>query len=122
MAPSAVMGSCTPALMSTANTAAQNVAAYTTAAQIALNATFGNVCLPPGILPFATVTLTQAFSGVHTIGALPIQTFYESTFAWLFAHRRHHTSGKRRRIRTGFHRSSVRAARLRRGHPGFSPT
>ncbi len=75
MAPSAVMGTCTPALMSTTNTAAQNVAAYTTAARIALSATFGNVCLPPGILPFATVRLTQTFSGVHTIGALPTQTF-----------------------------------------------
>jgi hypothetical protein len=75
MAPSAVMGTCTPALMSATNTAAQNVAAYTTAASIALKATFGNVCLPPGILPFATVNLTQAFNGVHTIGALPTQTF-----------------------------------------------
>ncbi len=75
MAPSAVTGTCTPALMSTTNTAAQNVTAYTTAALTALSATFGNVCLPPGILPFATVTLTQAFSGVHTIGALPTQTF-----------------------------------------------
>jgi hypothetical protein len=75
MAPSAVMGTCTPALMSTTNTAAQNVTAYTTAASIALNTTFGNVCLPPGILPFATVRLTQTFSGVHTIGALPTQTF-----------------------------------------------
>ncbi len=75
MAPSAVMGTCTPALMSTTNTAAQNVAAYTTAVRIALKATFGNVCLPPGILPFATVNLTQAFNGVHTIGALPTQTF-----------------------------------------------
>jgi hypothetical protein len=78
MAPSVVTGTCTPALMSTTNTAAQNVTAYTTAASIALNATFGNVCLPPGILPFATVTLTQAFSGVHTIGALPTQSFSEN--------------------------------------------
>jgi hypothetical protein len=75
MAPSAVMGACTPALMSSTNTAAQNVTAYTTAVTIALKATFGNVCLPPGILPFATIRLTQAFSGVHTIGALPRQTF-----------------------------------------------
>jgi hypothetical protein len=75
MAPSAVMGTCTPALMSSTNTAAQNVAAYTTAASIALKATFGNVCLPPGILSFATVTLTQAFSGLHTIGTQPIQNF-----------------------------------------------
>jgi hypothetical protein len=73
--PSAVMGSCTPALMTTTNTAAQNVAAYMTAVGIAVKATFGNVCLPPGILPFSTVTLTQAFNGVHTIGALPTQTF-----------------------------------------------
>jgi len=48
MAPSAVMGTCTAALMSTTNTAAQNVTAYTTAASVALKATFGNVCLPPG--------------------------------------------------------------------------
>jgi hypothetical protein len=75
MAPSAVMGTCTPALMSSKNTAAQNVAAYTTAAHIALTATFGNVCLPPGVLPFATVTLTQAFNGVHTIGTPPAQNF-----------------------------------------------
>lgn len=75
MAPSEVMGSCTPALMTTTNTAAQNVAAYTAAVSIALKATFGNVCLPPGKLPFATVKLTQAFSGVHTIGTPPIQTF-----------------------------------------------
>lgn len=75
MAPSVVAGTCTPALLSTTNTAAQNVTAYTTAASIALNATFGNVCLPPGLLPFATVVLTQAFSGIHTIGALPTQTF-----------------------------------------------
>jgi len=61
--------------MSATNTAAQNVAAYATAASISLKATFGNVCIPPGILPFATVTLTQAFSGVHTIGALPTQAF-----------------------------------------------
>jgi hypothetical protein len=75
MAPSAVMGACTPALMSAANTAAQNVAAFNTAARIALTATFGNVCIPPGILPFATVTLTKALSGIHVIGALPVQTF-----------------------------------------------
>jgi hypothetical protein len=78
MAASEVMGSCTPALMSASNTATQNVAAYMSAAQIALKATFGNVCIPPGILPFATVTLTQAFSGLHTIGTLPIQTFFNN--------------------------------------------
>ena len=75
MAATAVMGTCTPALMTTSNTAAQNVAAFTSAAQIALKSTFGNVCIPPGILPFATVTLTQAYSGLHTIGTLPVQTF-----------------------------------------------
>ena len=75
MEPSAITGTCTPALMSATKTAAENVAAYTAAVGTALKATLGNVCLPPGILPFATVRLTQAFSGVHTIGALPIQTF-----------------------------------------------
>jgi hypothetical protein len=75
MAPSAIMGTCTPALMSTTNTAAQNVSAFITAARIALTSTFGNVCLPPGKLPFGTVTLTQAFSGLHTIGTPPIQSF-----------------------------------------------
>lgn len=75
MAPSAVMGTCTPALMTTTNTAAQNVSAYLSAASIALKATFGNVCLPPGNLPFATVTLTRALDGLHTIGTPPTQTF-----------------------------------------------
>lgn len=75
MAATAVMGTCTPALMTPSNTAAQNVAAFVSAAQIALKSTFGNVCIPPGILPFATVTLTQAYSGLHTIGTLPVQTF-----------------------------------------------
>lgn len=75
MAASEVMGSCTPALMTTSNTAAQNVAAFISAAQTALKATFGNVCIPPGILPFATITLTQAYSGLHVIGTLPVQTF-----------------------------------------------
>ncbi len=78
MAPSAVMGACTPALMSPTNTAAQNVTAYTAAAGIALRATFGNVCIPPGTLPFATVTLTQEFSGVHTLGSPPIQSFSQN--------------------------------------------
>ena len=116
MAPSAVMGTCTPALMSTTNTAAQNVAAYTTAARIALTATFGNVCLPPGILPFATVRLTQTFSGVHAIGALPTQTFstnqpslgYTLTGGTIL-------QGKRGRIRTGFH---LRGPRRRAHHVG----
>ncbi len=75
MAPAAVMGACTPAQMTVTNTAAQNVAAFMTAATIALKASFGNVCLPPGILPFATVSLPQSFSGLHTIGTLPVQTF-----------------------------------------------
>ena len=78
MAASSVTASCTQALMSATNTAAQNVTAYKSAALIALNSTSGNVCLPAGILPFATVVLTQAFSGVHTIGALPIQTFHSA--------------------------------------------
>lgn len=78
MSPSAVMGTCTPALMSSANTPSQNVAAYLAAVKIALQATFGNVCIPPGRLAFATVTLTQDFSGVHTIGSLPVQTFSQN--------------------------------------------
>jgi hypothetical protein len=75
MAPSAVMASCTPALMTSTNTAAQNVAAFAAAASIALKGSFGNVCLPPGILPFATLSLTRAFSGLHVVGALPTRTF-----------------------------------------------
>jgi len=78
MAPSAVMGTCTQALMSTSNTAAQNVTAYLAAANIALSGTFGNVCIPPGILPFSTVYLTAAYSSLHTIGELPQQTFTAS--------------------------------------------
>ncbi len=75
MTANAVMGSCTPALMSTSNTASQNVAAFISAAQIALKSTFGNVCIPPGVLPFATVTLSQGYSGLHVIGTPPIQAF-----------------------------------------------
>jgi hypothetical protein len=72
---SAVATTCTTAQLSPSNTAAANVAAYLSAATTALASTMGNVCLPPGTFPFSTVKLTQAYSGLHTIGTEPTQTF-----------------------------------------------
>ncbi len=72
---STVATTCTTAQLSPSNTAAANVAAYLSAATTAIASTMGNLCLPPGTFPFATVKLTRAYSGLHTIGTGPTQTF-----------------------------------------------
>jgi hypothetical protein len=71
----AVAANCTMAQLSPSNTAAANVSAYLAAATTALASTMGNVCLPGGTFAFATVRLTTAHSGLHTIGTAPTQTF-----------------------------------------------
>jgi hypothetical protein len=75
MSSSAVTASCTTAPLSATNSGVQNAQAFLSAAASALASTSGNLCLPPGVFPFATVTLTQAHAGLHTIGTAPTQKF-----------------------------------------------